>query len=99
MITHALHTHNAPAAHLYSKKIGQQWRAEHPKATVYGETRSESKHAELRAAGIEPVLRAQRAGHSCPNVVCCAAPSGITSEVPYDYLWIVTMLSKCQRSH
>jgi hypothetical protein len=57
--------------------IGQQWRAEHPKATVYGETRSESKHADLRAEGIEPVLRAQRAGHSCPNVVFCAAPSGI----------------------
>ncbi|KAG5193113.1 hypothetical protein JKP88DRAFT_260919 [Tribonema minus] len=58
------------------KRIGNQWQQLHPDAKVFGETRSEAKHEDLRAEGMEPVLRASRGVQKYTNVVFCAAPSG-----------------------
>ncbi|GAB5030798.1 rossmann-fold nad binding domain-containing protein [Nannochloropsis oceanica] len=63
--------------------LGQAWRdALGPEATIYGETSTESRHADLRAMGVEPSVRSERATKLAqhgmakyPHVVFCVPPS------------------------
>lgn len=63
--------------------LGQAWRdALGPEVTIYGETSTESRHAELRTMGVEPSVRseratklAQRGKAKYPHVVFCVPPS------------------------
>ncbi len=64
--------------------LGQVWKETHgPGAAVYGETSSTTRHAELKALGVEPTVRSERAGvlqdrrggHKFPHVVFCVPPS------------------------
>lgn len=54
----------------------QQWTTSHAGARVVGETRSDARHAGLRAAGIEPRLRGAGAAERFPNVLICFSPGG-----------------------
>jgi len=63
--------------------LGHAWRdALGPEATIYGETNTESRHAELQAMGVEPSVRSERASKLAqrgeakyPHVVFCVPPS------------------------
>ncbi|KAG8470528.1 hypothetical protein KFE25_008949 [Diacronema lutheri] len=54
----------------------KQWRESFPEARIVGETRSDTRHDSLRAAGIEPRLRGTGAMEAFPNVLICFAPGG-----------------------
>jgi len=61
------------------KLIGKSWLEKFPGASVYAETRSDSKHSLLREDGMLPILRSDREDHptqSWKNIIFCASPSG-----------------------
>lgn len=62
------------AGHL-GTRIAKRWRQLHPSASIVGETKTETSHAELRDAGITPAL-AGTTNHSFSNVVFCVPPRG-----------------------
>lgn len=62
------------AGHL-GTRIAKRWRQLHSTATIVGETKTKSSHAQLREAGITPVL-AGTSNDSFPNVVFCVPPRG-----------------------
>eukprot|EP00903_Cladosiphon_okamuranus_P018643 g17158.t1 len=60
------------------KIIGRKWHEEHPEATMYGETRSYTRHQDRMPEGMTHVRRKFRDEKEikCPNVVFCANPGG-----------------------
>ncbi|CAM9856831.1 unnamed protein product, partial [Hapterophycus canaliculatus] len=58
------------------KIIGAIWNSKHPDATMYGETRSYTRHENFMPPGMTHLMRKNREEKEikCPNVVFCANP-------------------------
>lgn len=57
------------------QRVGKQWRALYPDATIIGETRTDEKHDLVTEAGMTPAILGSTPG-KFPKVVFCAPPSG-----------------------
>ncbi|CAA0834800.1 NAD(P)-binding Rossmann-fold superfamily protein [Striga hermonthica] len=55
--------------------VAQQWKKEHPRSQIYGQTLTIDHHDELKETGIVPFLKGTQVAHKFPNVIFCAPPS------------------------
>ncbi|GJP46430.1 hypothetical protein CLOM_g5717 [Closterium sp. NIES-68] len=59
--------------------VAQQWQQRYPGAKVYGQTRSDTRHEQLRSMGVFPILRDvsdEALAGGVPFVIFCAPPGG-----------------------
>jgi len=56
-------------------RVGARWRERYPDATVLAETRSPTRHANLRAAGMQVRTREEPPPAAFPNVLCSVPAS------------------------